>query len=158
MALNSVNERHDVTHKYLNASTCLDLPPPIPCGHLAVYSIPQLLILIVLLRCVFHPILECRVPNQLTHTLNRIPSPELNFLDDRIAVLVLAVSSDFKDFTFPLWALGETINFLEERMLVSSRWASTGLNLDEDSTLRNWHSKRQHIPSPVLKTCQSLVD
>ena len=63
----------------------------------------------VILMCdsVFHPILERWVPNQLTHTLNRIPLPELNFLNDRVAILIQAVSSDFEDFARPLWASGD---------------------------------------------------
>ena len=123
-----------VIQEYLNASTCLSLPPPIPCRHLTVYSILQLIILVMLLRCVFHPILERWAPNQLTHALNRIPSPELNFLNDRVAILVQVVSSDFEDFARPLWASGETVNFLKECVFVLGRWAGTGLNLDKDST------------------------
>ena len=83
------------------------------------------------LWCVFHPILKCRVPNQLTNTLDRIPSPELNFLNDQFAVLVFAVPSDLENFTRPCWAFGKTVDFLEERMLVLCGWTGAGLNLCE---------------------------
>ena len=102
-----------VMQEYLNASTCLSLPPPISCHHLTVYSILQLIILIMLLWCIFHPILEHWVPNQPTHTLNRIPSPELNFLNNRVAILIQAVSSDFEDFAHPLWAFRGMLIFLK---------------------------------------------
>jgi len=67
---------------------------------------------------VFHPILERRVPNQLSNTFHRVPSPQLNFLNDGVAVFILAISSDLKDFTRPLWTLRKAINFLEECVLV----------------------------------------
>jgi len=108
----------NVTNQYLNASTCLDLPPPVTCCHLIVHPVFQVLVLVMLFRSVFHPILECRVPNQLSNTFHWVPSPQLNFLDDGVAVFILAISSDLEDFACPLWTLRKAINFLEERVFV----------------------------------------
>jgi len=130
------SERFDgtVTSEYLNASTCLDLPPPITCRHLIVDPVVQLLILIAFLGSKLHPILERWVPNQLAHTVNRIPSPEFNLLDNSVAIFILAVSGDFEDFASPLRAFGEAIDFLEEGVFVLRGWVSAGLNLGWGST------------------------
>ena len=122
-----------MTERYLNASTYLDLPPPIACCHLIIHPILQLLVLIVFLGSISHPILKCRVPNQLSHTLDWIPPPELNLFNDSVAILVLAIAGDLEDFTSPLWTLREAVDFLEECMFVVCGWASTGLNLGGDS-------------------------
>ena len=134
-------------------STCLDLPPPIPCCHLTIHSVLQLLVFIMLFRCVFHLILECRISNQLTHTLNWVPLPELDFFNDSIAVLILVISNNFENFTCPLWALQKTVNLLKKCMLVLGRWAGTGLNLDGDSTLHNHCGEHLYVLSQVSKTC-----
>lgn len=102
----------------LIVSTCLDLPPPVARRHLTVHPVVQILILIVFFRSVLHPIPERRIPNQLSYTFDWVPSPELDFLDNGITIFVLAVSGDFEDFTYPLWSLGEAIDFLKECMFV----------------------------------------
>lgn len=86
-------------------------------------------------RCILHPIFECRISNQLADTLNRVPSPKFNFLDNWFAILILAVSSDFEDFALPLWALWKAIDFLEECTFVLGRWAGTGSNLGVDQAM-----------------------
>ena len=65
----------------------------------------------------------------IPHTRHRIALPELNLLNNGVTILILAVSSDFKDFARPLGALGEAVNPLEERMYVLCGWRNTRFNL-----------------------------
>ena len=119
-----------VIDEYLNARTCLDLPPPVTCCHLIIHPVIQVLILIVFFRHISHPTLKHRVSNQLSHTFNWVPSPELHFINNGVTIFILTVSSDLEDFACPLWTLGEAVNFLEKHMLVLQGWVGARLNLD----------------------------